>query len=570
MPNLFLEAYQEGGQTIDPAADIAAFLLEGGPEKFPIAPPDDKALNDLVRLYLLKALRAEQVAGIMDAGVEAGKRHKYPGLPQDVKGDEIELIAPDHSKPISEEQWRGMKLNYLGRKTIGRYGCYGCHDIPKFETARPIGTTLQDWGRKDTSRLAPEHIEEYLAEHKEANGLTMHERVVEAMKAARAGGSATGEFKGDAKKREMTVAYYYNDLLHHGRAGFLWQKLRDPRSYDYLKTETKGYDERLRMPKFPFNEEDIEAIETFVLGLVADPPAKEYIYRPEGPAKARIEGERMLDRFNCAGCHMLKMPEIRYGASPADITASEPQPADQPPARGLLLHLKPPEDALTGKTMAVKTSKGQQTVPVLAFHGLIFSRPDPADPPDDQEFGYDLWETMDVGGKVLFPASRVLVKRPQLAPGATPRDGYAEPARGGTFAEWLVERILTTQPDLNRQLAWQMSPPPLYKEGLKVQTSWLYQFLRDPYRLRQTTVLRMPRFDLSSEECRHWRIISPPSTTSLSHTRRSRRAIPITWRSGRSNSGSTSIRGIPVIWTMRGACLTGEAASTATRWEAGR
>ena len=45
MPNLFLEADQEGGQTIDPAADIAAFLLEGGPEKFPVAPPDDKVLT---------------------------------------------------------------------------------------------------------------------------------------------------------------------------------------------------------------------------------------------------------------------------------------------------------------------------------------------------------------------------------------------------------------------------------------------------------------------------------------------------------------------------------------------
>ena len=99
--------------------------------------------------------------------------------------------------------------------------------------------------------------------------------------------------------------------MHHGRAGFLWQKLRDPRSYDYLKTDTKGYDERLRMPKFPFNEEEIEAIATFVLGLVADPPGKDYIYHPDGPAKARIEGERMLDRYNCTGCHMLQLPEIR-------------------------------------------------------------------------------------------------------------------------------------------------------------------------------------------------------------------------------------------------------------------
>ena len=229
-----------------------------------------------------------------------------------------------------------MKLNYIGRKTIGRYGCYGCHDIPNFETARPIGTTLQDWGRKDTSRLAPEHIEEYLEEHKEANGISMHERIVAAMKAARAGGTETGEFKGDEQKTEMRAAYYYNDLLHHGRAGFLWQKLRDPRSYDYLKTETKGYDERLRMPKFPFNEEDIEAIETFVLGLVADPPAKEYLYRPEGAAKARIEGERMLDRYNCGGCHMLQLPEIKYAVDPKELAATQITPSDHPAGIELL------------------------------------------------------------------------------------------------------------------------------------------------------------------------------------------------------------------------------------------
>ena len=76
------------------------------------------------------------------------------------------------------------------------------------------------------------------------------------------------------------------------------------------------------MPKFPFNEDEIEAIETFVLGLVADPPAKEYIYRPEGAAKARIEGERMIDRYNCGGCHMLQLPEIKYAVDPKELAAT--------------------------------------------------------------------------------------------------------------------------------------------------------------------------------------------------------------------------------------------------------
>jgi hypothetical protein len=54
--------------------------------------------------------------------------------------------------------------------------------------------------------------------------------------------------------------------------------------------------------------------------------------------------------------------------------------------------------------------------------------------------------------------------------------------------------------EINRNLAWQASPPPLYQEGLKVQTAWLYNFLKNPQKLRHTTVLRMPRFNMSDAE----------------------------------------------------------------------
>ena len=54
-------------------------------------------------------------------------------------------------------------------------------------------------------------------------------------------------------------------------------KTTAPRSYDFKKTENKGYNERLRMPQFNFNEDEIEAVMTFVLGLVAEPPAPQYV-----------------------------------------------------------------------------------------------------------------------------------------------------------------------------------------------------------------------------------------------------------------------------------------------------
>ncbi|MBW3539011.1 MAG: c-type cytochrome [Planctomycetes bacterium] len=218
---------------------------------------------------------------------------------------------------------REMKLNYVGRRTIARYGCYGCHDIAGFETARPIGTTLQDWGRKDTSRLALEHIEEFLHHHGEPDGSSTRERAVEALEAAHAGGLEAGEFTtAEEAERELSVTYYLESLLHHGRNGFLWQKLRDPRSYDYKKVEQKGYEERLRMPRFTFaltqeeNEAAIEAISTFILGLVAEPPPAQYLYRPQGPAAARLEGERLLEKFNCVGCHAFELPRTRYGITP--------------------------------------------------------------------------------------------------------------------------------------------------------------------------------------------------------------------------------------------------------------
>src|SRR3990172_11268962 len=300
----------------------------------------------------------------------------------------------------------------------------------------------------------------------------------------------------------MGAAFFTESVMHHGRPGFIWQKLRDPRSYDYRKTETKAYDERLRMPKFPLKEDEIEAIATFVLGLVAEPPAAEFIYRPEGPAKARIEGERLIDKYNCTGCHMLEMPEIHYAADLKQLAATQLSSSEHPESLQLLLKLKPPVKGVTGRTHVVDVEGTKQTLPEIRFRGLVSGRPDPLDEPAAQEFTYDLWETLDVAGKRLLPTEKMIVKVAHLSPGASQTDGYAVPGRGGKFAEWLVERLKRSDAQGNPQKAWQMSPPPLYKEGVKVQTPWLYQFLKEPVQLRHTTVLRMPRFNMSADQAR--------------------------------------------------------------------
>ena len=265
-----------------------------------------------------------------------------------------------------------------------------------------------------------------------------------------------------------------------------------------MKTETKRYDERLRMPKFPFNEDQIEAVVTFVLGLVAEPPPPEYLFQPDQRKADVIEGERLLEKYNCGGCHIIELPEIAFATDPNDpdsvmANGSELGPADYEAALDLLIKLKPPQDAFrrTPTGELVVNAIGEN---IVSFKGLISAAPDPDDDLEDQEYSYDLWETLQVGQKTKFPGEKIYFPAAKLVD--------QKPARGGSFAQWLVPHLMDTQTDGNLGLAWQASPPPLYKEGIKVQTPWLFEFLKNPDRIRHTTVLRMPQFNMSDEEAR--------------------------------------------------------------------
>ena len=67
----------------------------------------------------------------------------------------------------------------------------------------------------------------------------------------------TAEGDGDANE---DTEYYHYAIDHHKRQGFLWQKLHEPRSFDYekLNLAIKPYDERLRMPQFHFDSDEAE------------------------------------------------------------------------------------------------------------------------------------------------------------------------------------------------------------------------------------------------------------------------------------------------------------------------
>jgi cbb3-type cytochrome oxidase cytochrome c subunit/type II secretory pathway component PulM len=170
------------------------------------------------------------------------------------------------------------KRRRAGEFLLNHYGCFGCHEIPGYEDAKPIGTELNGWGSKHADRL-------------------------------------------DFGMREME----WKEEGHFNRETWLKQKLSNTRVYDEGKDKRPF--EKLKMPQFAqlagpdlflkdaeghelapgadLNAADREAVMTFVLSLVKDNTASS-IQRVLSPAEASVErGRKLVREKNCIGCHVL-------------------------------------------------------------------------------------------------------------------------------------------------------------------------------------------------------------------------------------------------------------------------
>ncbi len=617
MPNLQL-SWQD-------SADLAEWIMSvpgewpGKDYEVPDVNSDEvkKGLDELVRLYLSKA------------GSFNGKTVLLSGVDQFVAG----------------EMTQDQKLEFLGERTIGRLGCFGCHNIPGFEQAKPIGTPLNGWGVKSPAKLDFGHIHEYLVDQTEAkdsgfdlrlvpsgdekDGLpaegknlivvadvrkALHFRVFDGVgkivedadenqltaKASQMAGlksllgglwkvprlspsdksrvidavtSIVGHTRVD-RSRDGTPDYYQEKLVEHTRSGFLFQKLHRPRSYDYKKTkeELKGWDERLRMPQFAWADDPaaVEEVMTLVLGLTGEKIDSKYLPHYGQTKAALAQGEKLLDRFNCKGCHVLAMPKYtaKEGVALADalpalknnLAASS---GDQGRGNDYLKELYPaldvPKDELD--TLLGKLKLDKKTIqaigelprqsaedwdekgkPIKAVVVQVYEDPitiagesfvagdsvliSPDNPdlkvrkfeqkgavtiegmPIDVEEDDDgqptrqlvqLWKPTTIRGytfnaydNILVRLDKVDVKRPE----------------GGDFA-WLYATAQAEKSGAKFADVWNRLPPPLIREGLKVQTPWLTRFLKDPYPIRPAANLRMPRF--------HWDLPKQDETGALAN-----------------------------------------------------
>jgi cbb3-type cytochrome oxidase cytochrome c subunit len=114
-------------------------------------------------------------------------------------------------------------------------------------------------------------------------------------------------------------------------------------------------------------------------------------------------------------------------------------------------------------------------------------------PKDAEALALDVWEPTEIDGMQFFIGDRINLTPDSLVP-----NGHS-PGRGGQFAELLVTHLMKTEKK-KANAVWGFVPPPLVREGMKAQPAWLHQFLLNPIELRPAVRLRMPRFNMTTDE----------------------------------------------------------------------
>lgn len=626
MPNTHLEVVD--------AADIAAWLLSR--ERIATVPGWDKPefrelenkpamdqLKKLARVYLVRILSTSQLKLFLDEGAELTP-DQIRELPADEKWLAQELTKASgagaetvKSKDVVREE---RLLEYLGKKAVTRLGCYGCHDIPGFENAKPIGVALNDWGKKNPERLAFENIKNFVKhEYNIVDNLVGED------------GKPLPPHMENGHPKKNYERFYADALFHHTREGYLNQKLLAPRSYDFKKE--RAWDDRYRMPQFKFakfrlpehvklnralassleyflaqegginpvhldtlltvlpdaapyadlkqegkdpfaalkkelgergsdfltavgfdsakalppemvlgivsqarnlfgilkkrlpsagdlegernlqEDKAREAVATFILGLVAEPVPMQSVNRPKGDRLAEVKGRQVLEKFNCQSCHLLRPGYLEFKATT--------------PVKTYL------EDAFKKYKDSTQTSydhpehyfwTGDETAPATLRAMVEWPKLDKEKP---GKFEFHLLEALrfqgndrtlrDIGTRGLLTVGTEFGVNPRDMVSPAPQvfdspDALEEYLRthgpfGGTFAEALTNYLLGSEgKDLTdataRTLARSKAPPFLIAQGEKTQPEWLYQFLLNPQPIRKMVVLRMPKFNLSTDDAR--------------------------------------------------------------------
>ena len=279
----------------------------------------------------------------------------------------------------------------------------------------------------------------------------------------------------DNGDRDGTDRFYQEQVEHETRIGFLFQKLHRPRSYDYLKDKEKykTWDDRLRMPQFAWANDPaaIEEVMTLILGLTGEKIGFKYLAKANynDVQTALAKGGKVLNRYNCTGCHVLEMPkyslpeETKVADAFTDFKANV-KSSYTARNNDYLAELYPaltydPKKKLDADNIEAELGieqeywergqkddrKGPITVEGMPI-GLF-----------ENELTVQLWKPVMIRGYTFNVGDNVTLDQTKV---------QKTPAVGGNFA-WLYSTTFQERTGTSFESFWNRLPPPLVREGTR-------------------------------------------------------------------------------------------------------
>lgn len=420
------------------AADVTAYIVDDPDGHFHDVPDDWEVAASPATLDVLQ----EQA------------RWFFSRLGRDELEERFAGNVPEHRWDREQDM-----LVAVGEKFVAQQGCFSCHEVTGYEDANPIGVELSNWASKTVDKLdwgvLPQLFEQ--------------------------------EYGWDLTHREE---------YKHYREHWLREKLHNPRIFD--REKTKNPIEKLKMPYFGFEDEEVESLITFVVGLVDDEVQRAKMV-PTVAQQSMNDGMRVVRRMNCEACHQLEPGQI-------EVMGED----------GATHHLHGELLAIGDDTMPPRQVDREALMEAIAAYEEYMEE-------DVEEVGVRLLEPspgFGVSGSSRFfaPDDIVSVTPPkggdfvrlvtsyyfrgiEMYDAETPDDPYWYWNLGENGEVEDVDGEL--RPYFDEQydkIRWTFAPPVLWDEGFKLQREWFYAFLKDPVPLRKQMRVKMPTFAFTDGE----------------------------------------------------------------------
>lgn len=414
------------------------------------------------------------------------------------------------------------------KRMIVDLGCFGCHEIRGFENMERIGPNLN----RITKKLNPSWVYGWLRNNRELrphtrmpNPMYTHEEALAttAFLFSLTDGSNWQPIKktlpGNARRGESLVDNVGCKGCHvvteedrqHRRDGrpydiapdlsVVGTKVSEEWLYDWIKNP-KHFFAQTRMPNLRLSDQEAADIVAYLKEISRDKklPANYTTPLPDlTDAKLIADGRAIVRNFGCHGCHLIQGME---NESRVSVSLNE-------------FGAKTTEELFYGDALAeghVQKTWESWTIGKLMNSRLYATEAVIQRMPNFQLSEKDAtklaillesWDGRAIGEKYVKPwhgrdeninAGRLLVYKYNCI-GCHIIEG-----RGGDIRPQVAATLQKEGQDI--ELAEAYSPPDLRGEGEKVQSEWLFGFLKKPRtgQIRPWLHVRMPTFDLSDHE----------------------------------------------------------------------